>query len=137
MIYTRASCPFMSNIFTAFCAIVQLARATRNLLAIEVIEQGFVEKKTRLNKPRLGRVSIQTALCVTFLQNYSRRYELACPTGRGSRKDEQIRYIDINTSRRMCVTSTWRNGQKCYIMCSQPRLLLSNILPNRCDFDLF
>lgn len=98
-----SNCPNTSTVYlisgqrvcqSAFCAIVQLARATINRIGTQVAKEGYVEKKSKLHESRKGKVSMQTAICVRFLRGYGRRFGMACPTGRGSKFDEPVRYID-------------------------------------------
>lgn len=41
----------------AFCAVLKLAFAIVNLLAVEVVQYGAVQKKPRLKKSRFGQIS--------------------------------------------------------------------------------
>lgn len=85
---------------TSFCAIIQLSQTKIKRLITEVEEVGFLIRKTRLNDSQLGKVSMQTALCITFLRSYGQIFALPYPTGIGPSVDEPNRYIDINVSRK-------------------------------------
>lgn len=82
-----------------FCAVVQLTRANLNRMAIHVFNDGVMEKQTRLHQSHYGLMTIQKALCVTFLRRFRRRFGLACPTRWSFRYDEPVRYIDPGVSK--------------------------------------
>lgn len=54
----------------AFRATVQISRATITRLSVEVVKEGFLLWKPRLQKSRFGKILIQTALCLMFLHSY-------------------------------------------------------------------